>query len=161
MWRWEAVCSARRRKYPLWTENTLFSWPLTANHQLLIEPVYQRCDSKWCCPFVLSRCLSQCTVNSQWLTTPSQALGSLHANRLSVYPLSASYLLHSSLLSLSPSISLSLSGFIILSLDAYKKRIGRKHTATGQCLLHWICWMFRSRKRRKYTFYPWSTISFI
>lgn len=53
--------------------------------------LYQKCASKWCS--VLSRRVSLCTVNSQWLMTPSQALGSLHTSWLSVYPLSTAYLL--------------------------------------------------------------------
>lgn len=54
----------------LWPENSLFSSILAANHQLLIDPVAERFASKWCCPCVLSRCLSLCTVNTvsdSWL----------------------------------------------------------------------------------------------
>lgn len=62
--------------------------------------------------------------------TPSQALGSLHTNQPSVYPLSISYLLLCSALYLSLCPSASPWAYNPLS-DVYEKRFGRNHTATG------------------------------
>ena len=103
---------------------------------------------------VVSLSLSVYSKHSRWLMTPFQALGSLHTNLLSVYPPSTSYLRHSCLISLPYSLCPSSALWVYNPLYACTKRFGGKHTATGQCLVRWICWMnmFREDKKKGHSF---------
>lgn len=130
----ENICSLDRNLHP-------FSCILTANHQLLIDPISQRCACKWCCLSVLSRCLSLCNVNTasdSWLLFKLwghyKLTGSLFTLCLPL-SISSTPLCYLFPFQSIPSDSLG----IILFLDAYMKRFGGKHTATGQCLVCWIC----------------------
>ncbi len=132
------------------------------------------------CPFLqitgswLSLCIRGVTVNdvvslsfsvyskhSQWLMTPSQALGSLHSNWLSVYSPSTDLLPPRYLLP-SYSLSVSLCECIILSLDAYINRFGGRHSLWAvSALLNFMDEYVWRRKREKHTICPCSVISFI
>lgn len=76
MWLWEAVCSPHRRIYPLRTENAHFSWTPYSKSPVADWPrISEVCQWMMSSLRVVWLCLSVYSKHSQWLMTPSQALG--------------------------------------------------------------------------------------
>lgn len=151
MWLWEAICSASRRIYPLWTENIHFAWPLAANHQLLIEPVYQRCSSKWCCPSVLSHCLSLCTVNmvgDSWLHLK---LWGHYILTCSLFTLRLPPISNTPACYLSPShyVHHPLSGYIILCMHAQRDSVKNTQPQGSVWFTEYAGWICLEKDKKK------------
>lgn len=136
---------------------------LAANHQLLIEPVYQRCSSKWCCPSVLSHCLSLCTVNTVGDSWLHLKLWGHYILTCSLFTLRLPPIFDTPAWYLSPTHSVHhpLSGYIILCMHAQRDSVENTQPRGSVWFAEFAGWICLEKTRRKDTVFPWSIISFI